>query len=91
MATPRAAREFDTLPQDQVPRYLELFRRIIADDPRVEYKKLAVPQASAYRVPELWEAKANRKYRLFLSSMSRPMTIIGFGHRGEHAVFRRER
>jgi hypothetical protein len=68
-----------------------LLRRIAAGDARVEFKKLASSQASAYYGRnELWEAKVNRKYRLFIASTKRPVEILGFGHRGENGVFRKE-
>lgn len=92
IASPRAIREFAELSAEQVSLFTTLMERMIHGDARVEIKKMAASQAThGFRVKELWEAKANRKYRLFFDGVKQPRTILGFGHRGENGVFRRER
>lgn len=88
--TKRAEKEFKKLDPSVATLFRRLLERIATETNGGGWKKLGEWQASVFGVESLYEAKANRKYRLFATFDQNAIILLGFGHRGEKEHFRHE-
>lgn len=89
-ATKRAMKEFGKLDPSIATIFTRLLQRIADDTNNGGWKKLSCRQADVFGVESLFEARANKKYRLFATFVADTIILLGFGHRGEKEHFRHE-
>jgi hypothetical protein len=92
IATPRACREYESVPAAAVPAFRRLLGKIAANSANVKVKKIQdgrIPPS--YGVRALYSARATIRGRMFFSLDGNTVTIHGFADRGDKRCYRGEK
>ena len=82
--TNKSSKEFEKLDSSVATLFRKLFEKIASKDPRIDWRHLGPKQAEYFQTSNLWSARANHKYRLFVERHGKVVVVLGFDHRGSH-------